>query len=91
MPPMLIPAQLDRLSADELRQRVQGLTRQVAHQDELIGKKDQELHWRQSKIDKLTHELALHKRWRFGVKAEHWPVEQARLFEETVDADSAAT
>jgi hypothetical protein len=23
----------------------------------------------------------LHKRWRFGVKAEHWPVEQARLFE----------
>lgn len=90
MPPMLTPAQLDRLSADELRQLVQGLTRQVAHQDELIGKKDQELHWRQSKIDKLTHELAMHKRWRFGVKAEHWPVEQARLFEETVATDIAA-
>ena len=88
---MLMPAQLDHLTAKELRQLVQGLTLQVARQDELIGKKDQELHWRQSKIDKLTHELALHKRWRFGVKAEHWPVEQARLFEETVDADSAAT
>ena len=71
MLPMLMPAQLDHLTAEELRQRVQGLTLQVARQDELIGKKDQELHWRQSKIDKLTHELALHKRWRFGVKADH--------------------
>ncbi len=90
MPSMLVPAQLDHLTAEELRQLVQGLTLQVTRQDELIGKKDQELHWRQSKIDKLTHELALHKRWRFGVKAEHWPVEQARLFEESVDADIAA-
>ena len=26
--------------------------------------------WRQIKIERLTHELALHKRHRFGVKAE---------------------
>lgn len=55
-----------------------------------MGQKDQELHWRQAKIDKLTHELAMHKRWRFGVRTEHWPVEQARLFEETTDTDLAA-
>ena len=90
MPPMLMPAQLDHLTAEELRQLVQGLTLHVTRQDQLISQKDQELHWRQSKIDKLTHELALHKRWRFGVKAEHWPVEQRHLFEETVDADIAA-
>ena len=70
MPPMLMPAQLDHLTAEELRQLVQGLTLHVTRQDQLISQKDQELHWRQSKIDKLTHELALHKRWRFGVKAE---------------------
>jgi transposase len=87
---MLMPAQLDHLTAEELRQLVQGLTLHVTRQDQLISQKDQELHWRQSKIDKLTHELALHKRWRFGVKAEHWPVEQRHLFEETVDADIAA-
>ena len=80
---MLNPAQLDHLTAEELRKLVQGLTLHVARQDH-------ELHWRQTKIDKLTHELAIHKRWRFGVKAEHWPVAQARLFEETADADIAA-
>lgn len=87
---MLMPTQLDHLTTDELRQLVQGLSLHVTHQDELIGKKDQELHWRQTKIDKLTHELAMHKRWRFGVKAEHWPVEQRHLFAETADADVAA-
>ena len=66
---MLMPSQLDHLTADELRQLVQGLSLHVTHQDELIGKKDQELHWRQTKIDKLTHELAMHKRWRFGVQS----------------------
>jgi hypothetical protein len=54
---MLMPPQLDHLTADELRQLVQGLSLHVTHQDELIGKKDQELHWRQTKIDKLMHEL----------------------------------
>jgi transposase len=80
---MSLPANLDQLTADELRQLVAGLASQVAQ-------KDQELVWRQAKIEKLTHELSLHKRWRFGVKTEHWPVEQARLFDETVDADLAA-
>jgi transposase len=85
-----MPTQLDHLTADELRQLVQGLSLHVTRQDELIGKRDQELHWRQTKIDKLTHELAMHKRWRFGVKAEHWPIEQRHLFAETADADLAA-
>ena len=76
MPAMSLPTNLDQLSADELRR--------------LLVEKDRELDWRQAKIDKLTHELAMHKRWRFGVKTEHWPVEQRQLFEETIDADLAA-
>ncbi len=90
MVPMPIPAPLEHLTADELRLLVQGLASQVARQGELIGQKDQEIAWRQAKIDKLTHELAVHKRWRFGLRTEHWPVEQARLFEESADADLAA-
>jgi hypothetical protein len=53
-------------------------------------RQDRELTWRQTKIDQLTHELSLHKRWRFGVKTERLPAEQAQLFEETVEADLAA-
>ena len=56
----------------------------------LLIAQDRELIWRQAKIDQLTHELSLHKRWRFGVKTERLPVAQAQLFEETVEADLAA-
>ena len=83
MPVMSLPANLDQLSADELRQL-------VIRQAGLLAESDRELNWRQGKIDKLTHELALHKRWRFGVKTEQWPLEQRQLFEETIDADLGA-
>ena len=66
---MTVPANLDHLTADELRE----LVRQQA---EVITHKDQELNWRQTKIDKMTHEVAYYKRHYFGVKAERLPVEQ---------------
>ena len=80
---MTLPANLDHLTADELRE----LVRQQA---EVITRNDQELNWRQTKIDKLTHEVAYYKRHYFGVKAERLPVEQGQLFEETLAADMAA-
>ena len=73
---MALPTNLHELDADALRQ--------------LLIAQNRELIWRQSKIDQLTHELALHKRWRFGVKTERLSAEQAQLFEETVEADLAA-
>ena len=75
--PMVLPANLHALDADALRQ--------------LLIAQDRELTWRQTKIDQLTHELALHKRWRFGVKTERLPAEQVQLFEETVEADLVAS
>jgi transposase len=80
---MTLPANLDQLTADELRE----LVRQQA---EVITRNDRELNWRQAKIDKLTHEVAYYKRHYFGVKAERLPVEQGQLFEETLAADMAA-
>ena len=75
-PGMVLPANLHELDADALRS--------------LLIEQDRELTRRQTKIDQLTHELSLHKRWRFGVKTERLPAEQAQLFEETVEADLAA-
>ena len=80
---MSLPANLDQLRAEQLRVL-------LVEQEVRLADKDKELHWRQTRIDQLTHELALHKRWRFGVKTEHWPVEQRQLFEDTLDADLAA-
>jgi transposase len=56
----------------------------------LLIAKDRELTWRKTKIDQLTDELSLHKRWCFGVYTERLPLLQAQLFEETVEAYLAA-
>ena len=45
---MALPTNLHALDADALRR--------------LLIAQDRELTWRQTKIDQLTHELALHKR-----------------------------
>lgn len=83
MPRMLDVAQLPTLSETQLRALAHTLIEQVNSQQ-------RELDWRQAKIDKLTHELAVHKRWRFGVRTERPSAEQAKLFEETVEAGLAA-
>ena len=53
MSAMTLPANLDQLTANELR----ALVRQQA---EVIIRNDHELNWRKVKIDKLTHEV---ERW----------------------------
>ena len=77
------PAKLDELSADELR----ALTRR------LLEHRDRDAHaiaWRDSKIDKLTFELAQLKRLKYGRASEQLSAEQRALFEEAVDGDIAA-
>ena len=54
------------------------------------GKQDRELLFRQTRIDQLTHEIALLKRFRYGARSEQLNVGQASLLEESVDADLAA-
>ena len=78
---MVDPASLAHLDARQLRELA--LLGQVAD-------KDRELHLRQTKIDQLTHEMAVLKRWKFGRSAEQLDPAQRQLFEETVAADLAA-
>lgn len=80
---MLNSVALDSLNPQQLR----------AFAEDLLGRvqaQERELTYRQVKIDKLTHELALHKRWRFSARREAFSAVQAHLFEETVETDLAA-
>ena len=80
---MNLPANLDALSPDELRSLATQLIAQV-------GEKDQELRYRQTRIDQLTHEIAVLRRLHFGKRSEQLNVEQMSLLNEAIDADLAA-
>ncbi len=87
---MVDVATLPSLSPEQLRELAQQLITQLASKNTLIAQQTNELSWRQSKIDKLTQELALYKRWKFGAKTESLSAEQIKLFDETCAADIAA-
>lgn len=55
-----------------------------------IDQHKKELLYRQTKIEQLTHEIAVTKRWKFGQHSERLDPAQASLLEETLDADIAA-
>ena len=64
--------------------------RQITERDQAIASKDREIKYRQTKIDQLTHEMAVLKRWKFGRSCEQLDQAQASLLDETIDADIAA-
>ena len=74
---------LQQLSQDQLRTFAAELLQQVESQDRTIRHQ-------QALNDKLTHELALHKRHRFGRRSETMNPDQASLLDELADADIAA-
>lgn len=76
-------AQLENLSESQLRE----LSAQLLVQ---LASKDREIFYRQTKIDKLTHEIATLKRNQFGKRSEQLGAEQRSLLDETIDADLAA-
>jgi transposase len=81
--PMLTAQSLHQLPPVQLRSLAAELLATVERQE-------QELAFRQIKIEKLTHELALHRRWRFAARSEGFSPDQQHLFEETAAADLAA-
>ena len=85
------------MNAEQLRELALDLIAQIARQDQqitsldqTISNKDREILYRQAKIDQLTHEMAVLKRWKFGRSREQLDVDQASLLDETIDADIAA-
>ena len=57
---------------------------------EKVGRQDQELRRRQLKIEQLTHEMAVMRRWKFAARSEQLHGAQRHLFEEALDADLEA-
>jgi transposase len=55
-----------------------------------VSRLDNESRLKQLKIDQLTHEMAVLKRWKFGGRSEQLQGEQKALFDETIDADLEA-
>ena len=69
---------------------VTGLIARITQRGETLARKDREILYRQTKIDQLTHEMALLKRWKFGRSREQLDSAQASLLDEAIDADIAA-
>ena len=78
----LTPEQLRALAA-QLMQRVESLDQKV----ETMGKK---IHRDQTLIEKLTHEIAQLKRFKFAKRSEQLSPDQASLLDDLIDTDIAA-
>ncbi len=85
---------LSNLNAEQLRALAQELIAKLAQQSQqhavAIAAKYSDIQYRQANIDKLTHELATLKRWRFGRSSELLNATQISLLDETIETDIAA-
>jgi transposase len=80
---MSVHDQLAAMDAQQLREFAAGLI-------ERIARDEHELRHKQLKIDQLTHEMAVLKRWKFAARSEAWHGVQGSLLEETIEADLEA-
>jgi transposase len=80
---MQVHDQLARMDAQQLREFAAGLI-------ETLASKDHELQWKQLKIEQLTHEMAVLKRWKFAAHSEQLHGTQRNLFDEAIEADLEA-
>ena len=64
-------------------------TQLTEHQTEL-ARRDEELRRKQLKIDQLTHEMAILRRWRYARRSEQIDAVQRSLLDESIDADLEA-
>jgi len=94
---MSVQADLKQLNSDQLRVLAGGLLQQVEHQAQALEQKDQQLQHTTQALhnqtvlnDKLTHELAILKRHRFGRRSEGISPDQGSLLDELVEGDIAA-
>lgn len=87
---MQLHDQLGGMDAQQLRELAAGLIEALAGKDRELASKDRELTFKQLKIDQLTHEMAVLKRWKFAAHSEQWHGAQGSLLDETIDADLEA-
>jgi transposase len=62
---------------------------ELERQQKLLARKDRDIAWRDSKIEKITFELTRLKRWKFGAKSEAMTADQRQMFQDTLLEDEA--
>ena len=81
---------LQRLSPGALAEVALRMLEHIAQQDQQIDFQAHTIKLRDIKIERITHELARLKAWRFDARTERMSAEQRELFEETLAADQAS-
>ena len=81
---------LAEMDAAELRALSATLLEKLAERDSQIAHRDVQLKSKQLKIDQLTHEMAILKRWKFDRRSEQMDMVQRSLLDESIDADIEA-
>ena len=81
---------LHGLSFGALAQMATAMLARIAQQSQQIDFQSHTIRLRELKIERITHELARLKAWRFGARTERMSAEQRELFEETLAADQAS-
>ncbi|NLY14719.1 MAG: IS66 family transposase [Gammaproteobacteria bacterium] len=88
---------LDQLDEQALRALTRQLMMEVAQRDRLLNEQQQRVEhltqdnqFKHTHIQKLTHEIALLRRYRFGKKSEQLTGVQGSLLDEAIDEDIAA-
>lgn len=71
------------MDAQQLREFAAGLI-------ETLASKDRELRHKELKIEQLSHDMAVLKRWKFAARSEQLHGAQRSLLDETIDADLEA-
>lgn len=85
----LNPEQLRALAA-QLLQRVSVLDEQVETMGKTVQVMDKKIHHDKTLIEKLSHEIAQLKRFKFAKRSEQMSPEQASLLDDLIDTDIAA-
>ena len=81
---------LHGLSFGALAEMATQMLAHITRQRGQIDSQAQAIKLRDIKIERITHELARLKAWRFGARTERMSAEQRELFEETLAADQAS-
>jgi len=87
-----LAAQLTKQEAEltERNAQLSELDAQLSAREAQLASRDEELKRKQLKIDQLTYEMALIKRWRYARRSEQLDAAQRSLLDESIDADLEA-
>ncbi len=76
--------------AEQMRTRLAAQNKQIEQRDQQIAEQAQAIKFKDTKIERITFELARLKAYRFGAKTERMNAEQRHMFDEALAEDQAS-